>query len=144
MIFTLTVECVSGAYLKEECIRTIEINEETRLYDIHETIQDAVDFDRDHPFSFFIANSASPFAKRQWLTRKETWEGMEKDFRKIRLKDIYPLGRKRLYYFFDVGDNWIFEIRKHRSAKKPEESVKYPRVVKTIGPNPEQYPHYEE
>ena len=144
MILTFKIECVFGAYLKDECIRTIEIDEEACLYDIHEAIQDAVGFDRDHPFEFFIANSASPFAKRQWLTEKETWEDREEDFWKIRLKNIYPLGRKRLYYLFDFGDNWIFEIRKHRTAKKPEAGVKYPRVVKTIGPNPEQYPSYEE
>ena len=59
MILTLTVECAFGAYLKEQCIRTIEIDEEARLYDLHEAIQDAVQFGRDHPFQFFLANSAS-------------------------------------------------------------------------------------
>ncbi len=144
MILTFTVECAFGAYLKEECIRAIEIDEEACLYDLHEAIQDAVSFDRDHPFEFFLANSASPFAKKRWLTEKEEWEDKEDDFWRIRLKDIYPLGRKRLYYLFDFGDKWTFEIRRHRKAKEPEAGVKYPRVVKTIGPNPEQYPKYEE
>ena len=144
MILTFTVECAFGAYLKNECIRAIEIDEESCLYDLHEAIQDSVSFGRDHPFAFFLANSASPFARKQWLTEKEEWEDKEDDFWRIRLKDIYPLGRKRLYYLFDFGDNWTFEIRRHRKAKEPEAGVKYPRVVKTIGPNPEQYPNYEE
>jgi pRiA4b ORF-3-like protein len=144
MILALTVECAVGAYLKEQCIRTIEIDEEARLYDLHEAIQDAVQFGRDHPFQFFLANSASPSARKQWLTEKEEWEDKEDDFRRIILKDIYPLGRKRLYYLFDFGDRWTFEIRKHRKTKEPEAGVKYPRVVKRIGPNPEQYPNYEE
>jgi hypothetical protein len=144
MILTLTAECAFGAYLKEQCIRTIEIDEEARLYDLHEAIQDAVQFGRDHPFQFFLANSASPFARKQWLTEKEEWEDKEDDFQRIILKDIYPLGRKRLYYLFDFGDQWTFEIRRHRKAKEPEAGVKYPRVVKRIGPNPEQYPNYEE
>jgi len=144
MILTLTVECVFGVYLEDECIRTIEIDEEACLFDLHEAIQDAVVFGCDHPFEFFVANSASPYAKRQWLTEKEAWEDKEEDFWRIRLKDIYPLGRKRLYYLFDFGDNWTFEIRKHRTAKEPEVGVKYPRVVKTVGPNPEQYPSWEE
>ena len=144
MILTFTVECAFGAYFKGECIRAIEIDEEACLYDLHEAIQDSVSFGRDHPFAFFLANSASPFARKQWLTEKEEWEDKEDDFRRIRLKDIYPLGRKRLYYLFDFGDNWTFETRRHRKAKEPEAGVKYARVVKTIGPNPEQYPNYEE
>jgi len=53
------------------------------------------------------------------------------------------LGRKRLYYLFDFGDNWKFEIRRHRKTKEAEAGVEYPRVVMTSGPNPEQYPSYE-
>jgi hypothetical protein len=45
---------------------------------------------------------------------------------------------------FDFGDNWTFEIRRQRKVKEPEAGVKYPRVVKTIGPNPEQCPNYED
>jgi Plasmid pRiA4b ORF-3-like protein len=144
MILTFTVECAFGAYLKDECIRVIEIDEEASLYDLHEAIQGAVSFGRDHPFEFFLANSASPFARKQRLTEKEEWDDKEDDFCRIRLKDICPLGRKRLCYLFDFGDNWTFEIRRQRKAKEPEAGVKYPRVVKTIGPNPEQYPNYED
>ena len=95
------------------------------------------------PFSFFL-QIALRSARKQWLTEKEEWEDKEDDFRTIILKDIYPLGRKRLYYLFDFGDQWTFEIRRHRKAKEPEAGVKYPRVVESIGPNPEQYPNYEE
>ena len=69
---------------------------------------------------------------------------IESDFAKIRLKDLYPLGRKKLYYLFDFGDNWTFEIRRARGAKKPEANVEYPRVVEAIGPDPEQYPTWED
>src|SRR5256884_5916177 len=93
MILTFTVECAFGAYFKGECIRAIEIDEEACLYDLHEAIQDSVSFGRDHPFAFFLANSASPFARKQWLTEKEEWEDKEDDFWRIRLKAIYPLGR---------------------------------------------------
>lgn len=140
MIFTLTVECVHGMYLKEECIRVIEIDENACLYALHDAIQDAVGFERDHPFDFYIANSASPWAAKQWVSNSEAWEDREDDFLTILLSDIYPLDRKRLYYLFDFGDNWTFEVRKGRKSKKPEEGVDYPRVVEVIGPNPEQYP----
>ena len=68
----------------------------------------------------------------------------ENDFRRIQLRDIWPTGRKKLYYLFDFGDNWTFEIRKKRGTREPENNIKYPLVVKAIGPNPQQYPRFEE
>jgi hypothetical protein len=83
MIFTLTIHCVSGAYLRESCTRVIEIDEKACLYDLHDAIQDAVEFGRDHPFEFFLANSSSPYAVRKRLTEKEEWEDREDDFYSI-------------------------------------------------------------
>ena len=68
---------------------------------------------------------------------------MEEDFSTTRLGDIWPLGRKKLYYWFDFGDDWIFEIRKMRSSKA-DDTISCPRVLESIGPNPEQYPSFEE
>jgi hypothetical protein len=144
MILTLTIECVRGAYLRERCIRVIEIHAKASLYDLHDAIQDTVKFGRDHPLEFFLANSSSPYAVKKWLTEKKEWEDKEDDFCRIRLTDIWPTGRKKLYYLFDFGDKWTFEIRKGRGGKEPEQGVKYPRLLKAIGPNPEQYPRYEE
>jgi hypothetical protein len=142
MILKLKIECVSGWYLEETCIRVIEIDEDMDLIDLHEVIQDSVKFDRDHPFVFYLANSSSPFAQKQRLTEDDDWK--ESSFEKIKIKDLYPLGRKKLYYLFDFGDKWTFEIRKARSVTNPEAGVKYPRVVEAIGPNPKQYPTWEE
>jgi hypothetical protein len=143
MIYTLTVECVFGTYLEEQCIRVIEIEDAASLYALHLAIQDAIDFGRDHPFEFYIANKWNGW-KKQWLTEHEEWEEKENDFFRIKLQKIWPLGRKRLYYLFDFGDRWTFEVRKARGAKEPEPEVLYPRVIKSIGPNPEQYPNFEE
>ena len=115
MILTLTIKCVFGHYLEEQCIRIIEFEENTSLYDLHDAIQDAVSFGRDHPFTFYIANSWR--GQRQWLTEEEKWQDKEHDFSTIKLKDIYPLGRKKLYYLFDFGDQWTFEVRKARGSK---------------------------
>jgi hypothetical protein len=144
MVLTLTIDCVSGTYWKEQCIRVIEIDEDASLYDLHDAIQDAVGFGRDHPFEFFLTNSSSPYAVKRWLTEKEEWEDKEDDFLRIRLTDIWPTGRKKLYYLFDFGDKWIFEIRKERGSKEPGHGVEYPRLIKAIGPNPEQYPRFDE
>ncbi|MFC1833728.1 hypothetical protein ACFL2Q_03205 [Thermodesulfobacteriota bacterium] len=143
MILTLTVECVSGRSLEDECIRVIEIDENACLYDLSRAVLNAVGFEQDHLFEFYIANSASPWAHKRWLSEKEEWKEREDDFFQITLSSIYPLGRKRLYYIFDWGDMWTFEVRKKRGAKKPETDASYPRVVQAIGSNPQQYPGYE-
>lgn len=144
MILRLRVECVSGWFLKEPCIRLIEIDENMDLLDLHDVIQDAFNFGRDHPFVFYLANSSSPWAQKHRLTHNEDWKHIESDFAQIRLKDLYPLGRKKLYYLFDFGDQWIFEIRKARGAQKKESDVTYPRVVESIGADPVQYPISDE
>jgi hypothetical protein len=144
MILTLIIDCVCGAYLNESCVRVIEIDEKVCLYDLHNAIQDVIEFGRDHPFEFFIANSSSPGANRKWLTEKDEWEDKEDDFFRIRLMDIWPAGRKKLYYLFDFGDKWTFEIRKRRGTKDPKCGFEYPRLIEAIGPNPEQYPRFEE
>jgi len=144
MILTLIVKCVFGAYLKDECIRVIEVKKNASLYSLHGAIQDAVEFDRDHPFEFYTANSASPFAKKHWLTEQEDWEDKEDNWHNITLENIWPLGRKKLYYLFDFGDQWIFEISKARRKKESTTYTSYPRVIQSVGSNPEQYPIFDE
>jgi cephalosporin-C deacetylase-like acetyl esterase len=45
-------------------------------------------------------------------------------------------------YLFDYGDEWRFKVRVH--ALHPDASdEEYPRVVKSVGEAPEQYPDWE-
>ena len=143
MTIKLRVECIRGMYLQDECVRVIAMDDESSLLDLHDMIQDAVSFDRDHPFDFYIANSASPRAEKTWITFADGWDEKVDDFAGTQLKDIFPLGRKRLYYWFDFGDDWIFEIRQLRSTKA-DASLTAPQIIERIGPDPEQYPPLEE
>jgi hypothetical protein len=67
MAIKLRVECVRGRYLKDDCVRVIALDGFASLWDLHEAIQEAVPFGRDHPFEFCIANSASPRARMDCL-----------------------------------------------------------------------------
>jgi hypothetical protein len=50
----------------------------------------------------------------------------------------------KLYYLFDFGDNWIFQINKTRHKDKIEQAgVVYPRVIEAKWKNPKQYPDWE-
>ena len=135
MIWTLRIECVYGFYLEKECIRTIEIDSGTSLFKLHDTILDIVKFDRDHHFEFF--------AGRNHRNRKLFFEESY-DF--TTLEQVYPLPKScKLYYHFDFGDDWYFEIRKGRKKPRdPEPGARYPRVVESIGPAPQQYGNWED
>jgi hypothetical protein len=115
----------------------IEVPEDMTLGDLHYTIQELVNFDDDHLHQFY--------AGRDW--RKRTVEFGEpespfeaNDAEDVKLSDVFPLEKKHnLYYHFDFGDDWIFEI-KCRAGKTPvNRRAKYPRVVEKSGRRPTQY-----
>ena len=140
-VFTLTIEVIFGA-ADEGWKRVIEIPENFSLSGLHLFIQEIVDFDNDHMYEFY--------AGKNWRNRKIKYseEGAtpleSNEFEEILLKDVYPLSGLKLYYLFDFGDSWTFEIKKSRKKKYIEKGVTYPRVVESYGQNPEQYPNWED
>ena len=118
----------------------IEIDSKSSLFDLHNFIQDAADFGHDHLFEFFAGRSPRN-RKVVFGGYNDDWEERLDIYCDTCLEHIYPLPKScKLYYRFDFGDNWYFEIRKGR--KKPreaEEGIHYPRIVKLIDPAPQQY-----
>ena len=49
----------------------------------------------------------------------------------------------KLFYWFDFGDDWKFQITL-RKLKAPKPGNQYPRVISEIGPKPQQYALGEE
>jgi hypothetical protein len=140
MIWTLRVELLDGLHAgEEECVRVIEIVSSATLEDLHLAIQDAVDFDNDHLYEFYVARTERS-RDRQRFDEENGGIGT------TTLEDIYPLEKgKKLYYLFDYGDNWRFKITKIRKKPHPPlEDIEYPRVIESTGGNPDQYPDWEE
>ena len=142
MIWTLRVKLPG---IQSECVRVIEIESSSSLLELHEAIQKAVDFSNDHLFEFFVGRQ--PGNRAYSIGPEPNWDTFNpvKTYRNIHLSGIWPLppGMK-LYYLFDFGDNWLFQINKTRHKdKKPQSGVTYPRVIEAKGKNPEQYPDWE-
>lgn len=128
-----------------ECIRVIEIESNASFLQLHKAIQAAVNFDDDHLFQFYLGRHPDQHA--YIIGGEPSWNGYNpaNRYRKISLSSIWPLpiGYK-LYYLFDFGDCWIFQITKTRHKDKvAEPGVVYPRVIEAKGKNPEQYPDWE-
>ena len=144
MIITLRVKCIQGRYLQEECVRVIEIEDSASLLEFHSAIQDSVGFDYDHLFEFFAGRNYRQC--KLVFTDSANWEYEAEGLDDVSLEQVYPLPKGlKLYYHFDFGDDWYFEIRKSRKKPVPSDpAVSYPRVVESIGPDPQQYDEYDE
>lgn len=113
---------------------TIEVPDICSLLNLHLFIQKTINFGNDHLFEFY--------AGRNDRNRKIIFSGDSEEFDysdnedvydNILLKDVYPLNGLKLYYLFDFGDNWLFEIRKSRKKAVLSNNTEYPRVVTDNG-----------
>ncbi len=128
-----------------ECIRVIEIDSNSSFLQLHEAIQYAVDFDNDHLFQFYLGRHPDQHAYT--IGGEPSWNGYNpiNRYRKISISDTWPLPTGyKLYYLFDFGDQWIFQINKTRHKDKLSiPGIVYPRVIEAKGKNPEQYSDWE-
>ena len=130
-IYTLTIRFPKFDPMdRDPWQRIVEVKEDFTLKQLHKFIQKIIEFDDDHLYEFYVGRN---YGNNQKVIPKST-----------RLKDLYPITGVKLYYLFDFGDSWIFEILKSRKMKKEETGVQYPRVIEAVGENPEQYPDYDE
>ncbi len=139
MILTLTIELVYKAYTDDDWHVTIEVDADSSLEDLHFAIQDAVEFDNDHMYEFYVARTERSHERHVFDCDSE-------DIYSVTLNSLYPLPKARkLYYMFDYGDSWLFKIGKSRKKPhKPVNGIEYPRIIKETGTKPEQYPAWDE
>jgi len=142
MIYTLKIKCVWGMYLQKPFERTIEIDSATTLNDMHNVMQSLTDFDNDHCYDFFIGKTPRDIGNT--LGSDDEFGAASKKLKRIRLADVFPLPTgHHLFYWFDFGDDWKFQISLKKTSQK-EAGAKYPRVIAEKGPSPVQYPDIEE
>lgn len=139
MILVLKVKLLFGTYANSEWEGVIEINSSSTLEDFHHAIQDALGFDNDHLYEFFIARTER---SRERVRFDDESGGLYS----TTVEGLYPLADGRhLYYLFDYGDHWLFKITKtKKNYQEPDPHVTYPRLIHETGKRPEQYPECEE
>jgi hypothetical protein len=139
MIETLKIKLLDGMHAHNEWECALEIPIDHSLEELHQAILCAVGFDNDHMYEFCIASSYySRSAQRiSCDDDKVTQETIETILSKAKCN--------KLFYMFDYGDSWLFQINKSRKkcfSEKPD--TFYPRVVLESGVKPEQYPEWDE
>jgi len=128
-IYTLTISFPYDDY-DIPWSRTIEVKEDFTLQNLHKYIQKIIGFDDDHLYEFYVGKNPSNRAYPLPKTKK--------------LNEIYPLIGHKIYYHFDFGDSWLFQIKKSTKKKIEGKETKYPVLILSSGINPEQYPEYED
>lgn len=120
------------------CYRHLQISANATLADLHSAILDAFGFDDDHAHAFFMDNKLWSDADCYYLS------GMRSGDRATRNYRLYQLGLhigSKFKYVFDFGDCWAFSLRVLRIL---DEDIPEPRIVRSAGDAPEQYPSFDE
>lgn len=126
-------------------MRQIEVLENPNLYKLAEAITNAYDFNFDHAFGFFSTIGEWYFnSERKYeLFADMEDEGIEPtgaaSVEKTRISEVWKNIGDKMLFLFDYGDNWRFVVELAGFGEK-EMKIKYPRVLKSVGKAPEQYP----
>ena len=120
-------------YLYEpEAWFVIEMRGDQSLDDLHWAILDAVDFDADHLYAFFISGKA-------W--DKSTEYSNSKDARgrsNIRLQQLPLRLKQRFLYLYDFGSEHRFQVQLIETADDQPTGT-HPRIIEQHGGMPSQY-----
>ena len=131
---------VFRASLGPKVYRDFEIPSANNLYDLGGAIVQVFGFDFDHPFGFYSKLSGRVFdSPVKYELFADMGESEARSVKRTRIVEAFPTVGAKMTFLFDYGDNWQFRIEVIGQNRK-EPGVIYPRLLKTIGAAPEQYP----
>jgi len=131
---------VFRASLGPKVYRDFEIPSANNLYDLGGVIVQVFGFDFDHPFGFYSKLSGRVFdSPVKYELFADMGESEARSVKRTRIVEAFPTVGAKMTFLFDYGDNWQFRIEVIGQNRK-EPGVIYPRLLKTIGAAPEQYP----
>ena len=116
--------------------RKIEIAEQQSLHQLHAVIQDAIGWDGDHLYSFFMSNR--PWDRTTEITSPYNEDADVPSAAHVRLQDLELAPKQKFLYLFDFGDEHRFEVEVVE-IRPDAPAGEYPVIVDSRGQAPEQY-----
>jgi hypothetical protein len=126
--------------LSPKVYRDFEILSAKDLYDLAGEIVRVFGFDFDHAFGFYCKLTGNVLdSPVKYELFADMGESEARSVKRTRIHEAFPRVGTRMTFLFDYGDSWQFRIEAiGQNRKEPRGS--YPRLLKTIGEAPEQYP----
>lgn len=121
VIWTLRVKLPQ---IQSECVRVIEIKSTATFLELHEAIQDAVDFDNDHLFEFFIGRH--PGNRAYTIGGEPNWDTFSpvRTYRNVRISKVWPLPTGIMWFKFtghfaknNYTESEVFNERETKTSK---------------------------
>ena len=130
--------------LNRKLYREIEIAGSKTLCDLAEAIVAAYGFDFDHAFGFFSNLTRNIYASPvKYELFADMGEPGSRSVKRTKIAGAFPSVGAQMTFLFDYGDDWQFRTVLVGKNKK-QAGIRYPRIVKTVGDAPEQYPEVDE
>ena len=139
----------TNLFYDKKIIREIEVPENLTLYKLAETIVGAYDFNFDHAFVFFSTigerylNSERKYELFADMKKEDIEPTGAESVKKTKISDVWKNIGDKMLLLFDYGDDWRFVVELSGFGEK-QQKTKYPRMIKSIGNAPEQYPEIDE
>lgn len=134
-VYTLSIDYVGGGYLGEKFQRVIEVPCDMSLCALHKLIKHLTGFNDDNIHDCYVASSIR--GKKIWFKRRGQWKTDGEPAFENSIDQVFISKTKRkLYYSFEFGDNWIFEIGRKGDKGPPMFDRSYPRIVHSRGMRP--------
>jgi len=134
-VYTLSIDYVGGGYPGEKFQRIIEVPCDMSLSSLHVLIQYMTGFNDEKIHDFYVASSIR--GRKIWFKRGGEWKADgESAFAEPIDRVFISKTKRKLYYSFEFGDNWIFEIGRKGEKEAPLCDKNYPRIVHARGMRP--------
>jgi hypothetical protein len=131
--------------------RTIAVRSDQTLVEVHLALQAAFDWDDDHLYSFWLDGKfwsrggdeyTHPWHANEPNPLGAFWIGPVPQSAEISLDRLELSESQRIAYTFDFGDEWRLRLTVRQIMA--DDGQPYPRLLKSVGDAPPQYPDYEE
>jgi hypothetical protein len=125
--------------------REIEIASAGKLADLAQAIVSAFDFDFDHAFGFYsgLGRDALRSQPKYELFTDMGEPTSARSVKRTRIVEAFPDVGHVMLFLFDYGDDWRFTVEVIGRGQKVAKT-RYPKVLKSVGASPEQYPEWDE
>ncbi|MBU2637510.1 MAG: plasmid pRiA4b ORF-3 family protein [Nanoarchaeota archaeon] len=122
--------------------RKIEMKATDTLHDLHNAIQDAIGWDNDHLYSFYMDNKFKKHDFDMEYTHPDDTSGEAKPADRAKVGIFGFAKDQKFAYLFDFGDGNRFEIEVADFGTL-DANKEYPALIESKGKSPEQYPDWE-